>query len=121
LGFSLAALPLNYRYPKQDFVAAAQYIEAHRGPDEAVATSGAAVIPFREYLQRNWTTVTTAQDLTHLRHDRAVWLVYTFPRYLERSAPEIMSIARSSCPAPEVFHGTVGGGDIFACRLEALP
>ncbi len=118
---SLASLAGNYRYPKQDFEGAARYIDAHRGPGEAVAAAGAAVVPFRDYLRRDWAEVSTAADLDRLRREHSVWLVYTFPRYLEHSAPEIMAIADASCRTPQVFRGTVGGGDILVCRLEPAP
>jgi mannosyltransferase len=115
---SVGSLARNYRYPKQDFVGAARYLDAQRSEGEVVTTAGVAVQPFRDYLLRDWTEVVTAADLQRLRHGRSVWLVYTFPRYLARTAPEVMEIADRSCRNAQVFQGTVGGGDIIVCKLE---
>jgi mannosyltransferase len=118
LVLSFVTLKRNYRYPKQDFVGAARYLDARRSEGEAVATTGVAVRPFRDYLLRDWTEVVTAADLQRLRGGRPVWLVYTFPRYLAQTAPEIMAIADQSCRNAQVFQGTIGGGDIIVCKLE---
>jgi uncharacterized membrane protein len=118
---SLASLGNLYRLPKQDFVGAEQYILSSRAPGDAVATAGAAETPYRDYLlHRDWPPVTTAAELNRLRQDRPLWLVYTFPRYLARSAPEVMAIANESCRDAREFRGTVGDGDIVVCRLEPV-
>jgi uncharacterized membrane protein len=118
---SLASLVDLYRHPKQDFVGAERYILSNRAPGDAVAAAGAAITPYRDYLlHRDWPHVRTAAELNQLRRNRPLWLVYTFPRYLARSAPEVMAIANESCRDAREFRGTVGDGDIVVCRLEPV-
>ena len=50
--------------------------------------------------------------------ENAVWLVYAFGRYLANSAPEIMAAIDNRCDDKERFRGTLGGGDIFVCRMR---
>jgi len=56
-----------------------------------------------------------------LRAGRRVWLVYTFPRYLVRGAPEIAAITERECRDARAFRGTVGGGDVYVCQLGPTP
>ena len=117
---SCASLVKLYRLPKQDFVGAERHIVANRAAGESVAVAGAAITAYREYLRHDWPQVKTAAELNGLRSNRAVWLVYTFPRYLARSAPEVMAIAKQECRDAPEFRGTLGDGDIVVCRLEPL-
>ena len=117
---SCASLVKLYRLPKQDFVGAERHIVANRATGESVAVAGAAITAYREYLHHDWPQVKTAAELNGMRSNRAVWLVYTFPRYLARSAPEVMAIAKQECRDAPEFRGTLGDGDIVVCRLEPL-
>ena len=117
---SCASLAKLYRLPKQDFVGAEQHIVSHRAAGESVAVAGDAVTAYRAYLHHDWPQVKTAAELNGMRSNHAVWLVYTFPRYLARSAPEVMAIAKQECRDAPEFRGTLGDGDIVVCRLEPL-
>jgi hypothetical protein len=46
-------------------------------------------------------------------------MIYTFPLYVERETPDVMAAIRRDCAAQQVFPGTVGGGDVTICTLEA--
>ncbi|MES2179265.1 MAG: glycosyltransferase family 39 protein [Gemmatimonadota bacterium] len=118
---SLASLAALYRHPKQDFDGAVRYVDATRTPGEAVITAGAAADPIQTYFVRDWPRLSTAAEVDQLRRRGPVWLVYTFPRYLSRSAPEIMTLANTYCRNAPRFLGTVGDGDIVTCRLPAIP
>ena len=117
---SCASLAKLYRLPKQDFVGAERHIESNRTANESVAVAGAAIAAYRDYLHHDWPQVKTAAELNGMRSSHAVWLVYTFPRYLARSAPEVMAIAKQECRDAPEFRGTLGDGDIVVCRLEPL-
>jgi len=117
---SCASLVRLYRYPKQDFVGAERHIVSTRAANDAVAVAGAAITVYRDYLHHDWPQVKTAAELNRLRSRSAVWLVYTFPRYLARSAPEVMAIAKQECRDAPEFRGTVGDGDVVVCRLEPV-
>jgi mannosyltransferase len=117
---SCASLAKLYRLPKQDFVGAERHIVTSRAASESVAVAGAAITAYRDYLHHDWPQVRTAAELNRMRSTNAVWLVYTFPRYLARSAPEVMAIAKQECRDAPEFRGTLGDGDIVVCRLEPL-
>jgi hypothetical protein len=117
LALSAASLLRNYRYPKQDFGGAMQFVEQKRGADEPVVTAGAAAYVYREYYGRPWTQVQTPADLDGIRKQgHGVWLLYTFPMYLDHSAPALAPEIRRDCPTTRVFKGTLGGGDVFVCK-----
>lgn len=125
LGFlilvSAWSLTLIYRHPKQDFLGAMAYLESHRKPGDAVAVTGVTDFAYREYLGRDWTAVSDSSALNALRHGRVVWVAWGLPRYLARTAPDVLALLEQACPEPVVFRGTVGGGDIRVCALEPMP
>jgi len=118
---SLLSLSLNYRHPKQDFGGAVAFVEANRATGDAAAVTGVATFAVRDYLGRDWPTLDDAGALEQLRRSGPVWLVWTFPRYLERTAPALLATLVAECPEAARFPGTIGGGDVHACRLEPLP
>lgn len=121
VGLSLASLPLNYQYPKQDFVGALEFIAAQRTAGEPIAVIGVTEFAFRRYLGQDAVAVTDAEALATLRRGRPVWFAWAFPRYLAGSAPDVLATLDQECGAPAVFRGTIGGGDVHVCRLEPIP
>jgi 4-amino-4-deoxy-L-arabinose transferase-like glycosyltransferase len=122
---AIAAFALSlgavYRYPKQDFVGAMEYVEAHRSPGETVLIVGAARRPIQDYHERPWPVVASPAAIDSLAGPAGYWLVYTFPRYIEHETPALMRRIRETCDEREVFRGTVGGGDIIVCRVTKEP
>ncbi|HUF31389.1 MAG TPA: glycosyltransferase family 39 protein [Gemmatimonadaceae bacterium] len=115
---SLMSLRYNYAYPKQPFLAAAAHVEANARPGEPVAVLNASRYAYLEYYGKPWTRIAHGDELNALRvSGNRVWLVYTFPRYLELEAPEVMETILSECGSATKFDGTVGDGDVFACVL----
>jgi 4-amino-4-deoxy-L-arabinose transferase-like glycosyltransferase len=124
LAASLLSLPYGYRHPKQDFGGAMQFVEASRGRQDAVATAGAASLPYREYYGRSWASLERAEQLQRLAAQAPrLWLLYTFPEYIEVSAPDLMRTIRRDCTTVRTFRGTVGGGDVVVatCRAASSP
>jgi len=118
---SAASLSFNYRYPKQDFEGAMRVVLAERAPGDAVVTTGLPADPYRMLYGQAWGNLTTAAELDSVRRGSArTWILWTFPRYLERHAPEIDRILHDECPERRTFRGTVGGGDVLLCALPAL-
>jgi hypothetical protein len=119
LASSCLSLVRNYRYPKQDFEGAMQFVDAERKYGEAVVTAGAATYPYQQYYAKPWESVETAEKLQEIcRQNRAVWLVYTFPRYLQDAAPAVMDLIQKQFTPIRVFHGTLGDGDVFVTRFQ---
>ena len=119
LASSTLALMRNYKYPKQDFEGAMQFVEAERKDGEAVVTVGAAIYPYRQYYAKPWEGVETVTRLQEIcRQGRTIWLVYTFPRYMEIGEPALTEMIRKDFTVVRVFHGTLGGGDVFVVRFQ---
>src|SRR5579863_114700 len=116
---SAVSLLRNYRHPKQDYEGAMQFVETRRGTGEAVVTAGEIGYVYKEYYGKPWTRVENATQLETIRDEgRRVWVLYTFPMYVERKMPGLMDAIRRECTPQQVFPGTVGGGDIVVCVIE---
>lgn len=119
--FSLASLPRNYRYPKQDFIGAMAYLDANAGPREPILTAGGARFPYSEYFARDWDNVRSLGQLEQVRSlGHRVWVVHTMDAYIRSDAPDLMRALETQCSARRTFVGTVGDGDITVCSLAPL-
>jgi mannosyltransferase len=118
LAASAYSLLRNYKYPKQDFEGAMRFVDAESKEGDAVVTAGATTFPFQHYYLKHWDSVDTADQVREIaRHSSAVWMVYTFPRYLQGAAPTVMEMIQREFTVVRVFPGTVGDGDLFVARL----
>ncbi|MCA9738230.1 MAG: glycosyltransferase family 39 protein [Gemmatimonadota bacterium] len=117
------SLGYNYAYPKQDWVGTAAWVDANVPADEPIVTAGVSVWPFEHYLPRPWQAIPDGEDarVSALRAQGPVWVVYVFPRYLESTHPDLARQVESECEARQQFDGTLGSGDIYACRLPPRP
>lgn len=110
----------NYRYPKQDFDGAIKFVDAERKEGETVATVGAAIWPLQQYYAKPWVSAGSVAALrTMCGQGKPVWVVYTFPRYLEAVAPGMPEMIRKDSNLFRVFHGTLGDGDVYVARFAA--
>jgi hypothetical protein len=114
---SAISLAGNYRFPKQDFAGAIDFVDAHKASGEIAATAGASTYPIQQYYAKGWESAETTPALQDLcRRGKTVWLVYTFPRYLP---PDLWQAIKEKFTVIQVFHGTVGDGDVVAARFQA--
>lgn len=121
IALSAASLSFNYRYPKQDFEGAMRYVLAERGAEDAVVSTGLPADPYRLLYGQDWPIVSTVAELDSVRLvSPRTWVLWTFPRYLERHAPGLDRVLSTECQARRAFRGTVGGGDVMACFLPSL-
>jgi hypothetical protein len=105
------------------------YVERQATGGDAIAVTDVTAQIYGPFYRKPWLSVSSVADLDAMRRvprDRSstvaghVWLIYTFPRYLEKlDAPLSQYVARE-CTGDKVrtFPGTVGGGEITVCRLE---
>jgi hypothetical protein len=88
-------------------------VEQSRGPDDAVVTVDLTVMPYREWLGKDWEVVTGAGALEAIeRAHRRTWLLYTFPVRLEVVQPGIWQRLSDRYRRAGEFPGTLGGGTI---------
>ena len=110
-----------YLYPKQDFLGAMAFVDAERQPGDTVVTAGLAALPYQRYYGRNWPVVETPAQLDAVRaQGRRTWLLYTLPEFERWLHPEVWDVIQSDFTTVRVFHGTLGGGEIYVCRQEAF-
>lgn len=99
--------------PKQDFVAAAEFVNRQRLPGDTVVCTGSTYSPLAGYLGMECSNVLTAQDLDELEaaHSRT-WLLYSFPNSFQESKPDVWNKVRADYAPVRKFSATVNGGDI---------
>jgi mannosyltransferase len=111
---SAVALAHGYEVPKQDFDGAIDFVSSEMKTGEIVATAGAATYPLQEYYGMSGDSADTPAALDEIcNRNKTVWLIYTFPRYM---TPELRDDIRSKFSVIQVFHGTVGDGDVSVAR-----
>jgi uncharacterized membrane protein len=115
---SIIALPSAYRYPKQDYEQALQYVESHAGIHDTVVLAGiGTAYPYQNYYGKPWKRVTSAADLAATRERyQTVWLLYTFRSYIETLESELMNDILARCEVAKAFPGTMPGGSIVVRR-----
>ncbi len=115
---SLGSLSLDYRYPKQDFGGALEFIETHRPPGDPVVTAGGAMYPYRAYFELPWRSVRSRDELQAVRDaGNPVWVVYTLPSYIRLPAPGLWEVLSKECRIAREFRGSVAQGDVTVCVL----
>jgi len=110
----------SYRYPKQDYPGALEWVAAHLSRDEVVATTGLASLAYGRYYEPSWPAVDTVAQLERLQaqHD-GVWLVYSFPIHLRATRPELFERIERDFEPVARFPGTLGDGDVHVLQLRA--
>jgi len=109
---SATAIPAAWQ-PKQDFTAAAKFIDQHREDSDAFICPDLAHLPMAVYLGEDCVRVASAVELERVetRH-RRTWLVYTLPIRFEAKLPELWARVQSDYSEIAVFPGSLGGGDV---------
>jgi len=115
-----AALSLPFVYgPKQDYGGALAFVESEKQPGDAVATSGVATLPLKEFYRADWTVTDNAAALESLRASaKRTWFVYTFPKVLRAQAPDVLALVQRDFRVVKIFNGTVGDGAVIVTRSD---
>jgi len=110
-------LPLVYRYPKQDYVGARDFVRANRDAQDQVAPLHMAGRVYNLYYAPEWPEISTAEQLRTLeRQGGDTWVIYTLGSYVERAKPDLARILRTDYELMKTFPGTLGDGDLFVLR-----
>jgi mannosyltransferase len=116
---SLALLPKNYAYPKQNFEGALRYVEAKRKPTDRVAVVGLARVPYSEYFHPPWTMVADAGELERVRAlPGRTFVVYAFSGHAKSRHPDVMAVVADEFSRDRKFLGTLGDGDVIVATSE---
>ncbi len=119
---SALALPVGYRYPKQDYEQALKFLEGKAAANDVVVLAGGGVaLPFQKYYEKAWKRIASAAELASTRQQsNTVWLAYTFKPYIETLEPNLMNAILAYCPPVKTFPGTVVGGNIVVTKCSAI-
>ncbi len=119
IAVSTASLGRVYGHPKQNFSGAVRFVESERQLTEPVLTAGAAAWPIQHYYERDWPQIKDIKQIESFsRQGGRVWLVYTFPSYIEDETPGLMNAIDRRFKTIRVFPGTLEHGEVFVCVKE---
>jgi hypothetical protein len=110
--------------PKQDFVAAAQFIEQHRAPGDGVICLTQTIAALKQFLGMDCEPAKSLSELIQIEaHYERAWLIYTLPRAMQTSAPGVMQRIQQpqDYATVKVFPGTLSGGDIIVLLKQSSP
>ena len=117
---SALTLPRNYAFPKQDFIAARDYVENHRIADDGAVAVGLAGVAYDIYYAPHWIVAQTVEELAEaLSRPRRLWLVYTLPIEVKGYHPGMWDMIQDHFERIVVFPGTLGAGAMIVCRSRS--
>jgi mannosyltransferase len=118
---SATTVPTAWR-PKQDYLGARGFIEAQRGPGDAIVTVGLATFPYSKFYRTGWEAAGSVEALNAIRaRAKRTWILYTIPLQLQGQHPKLMAAVRNDFTLIKEFGGTLNGGIIYVCRAEGAP
>jgi mannosyltransferase len=115
IGISAAGVPKAYA-PKQDFVAAQNFVEQNRLPGDIVGTVGRISFVYQDFYHLPFRKLDTPRDLRHAMSSGNTWVLYIFPEDIHTLYPQVLSILESDFDLVKTFDGTLNGGTIYVRR-----
>ncbi len=117
---SAATVPRVYRYPKQDYTSARDYVRGNLAPGDQVVALHMAGRVYNRYYATEWDETSTLDELTMRRAEKGrIWVLYTLPSYLAEARPELAAVLEAEFELMQVFPGTLGDGQIVVRRSRA--
>lgn len=118
--FFVWTLPKIYQHPKQDFVAARDYIKQEIATNDAVVGIHMAGRMYDiYYAPGEWPEVGSIEELDeHKSKDGYTWVVYTLPSFLKTAFPALFTKLETDYEQMKSFPGTLGDGTIFVLRSK---
>jgi len=117
---SLAALPHEWRTPKQDYEGAIRWLHERSKPGEQILLPNRGS-PFLYFYSQPWVTACKAEEIAAARQSGPVWIVWSMPYQIRAICPDFMEVADRECPSPKTFPSSVHGGEIRVCHLGGSP
>jgi hypothetical protein len=106
----------NFRFPKQDYPAARDFVSEHAAPGEPVFAAGLASYAYSKYYAPDLGVLKDAAELDALRAELPVWLIYSFSVHLRSTKPEIWERIEQDFEMVRSFPGTLRDGAIHVLR-----
>jgi hypothetical protein len=116
LAFAVS-LPGLYRYPKQDFTGARDFVLEQMDIGDRVLGLHIAGRVYNKYYAREWPVVENVQELNQYRSKEGhTWVLYTLPRHLNADRPDLAHALEMDYKTVRIFPGTLGDGNIVVAR-----
>ena len=117
---SAITLPRGWRLPKQDYTGARDFVRAEARPGDRVVGLDVAGEVYHRYYAPEWAWARSREELeTDLAPAGATWVLYTLPRYLGATQPDLVAWLERDFELVRSFPGTVGDGAIVVRRRPA--
>jgi len=120
---SLFLLPANYRFPKQDFLGARDFVLHAEAPQDVVVSVGLASMAYSRYYAPDWRVAESWREIQEMRDPaRHIWVIYTSPLHMSENHPDVLAGLVSEFDRVKFFPGTLGGGEVLVYRSrDAVP
>jgi mannosyltransferase len=100
--------------PKQDYLAARNFVDRTSRPGDAVVTVDMTAFPLNYYYGRRWMPVNNREQLAAVETQHArTFVLLTFPVRVAATNSRLFAHIRSNYTKAAEFPGTVGGGEII--------
>jgi len=110
-------LPDLYRYPKQDFTGAREFVLEQMDSGDRVLGLHVAGQIYKNYYAPGWPTINSPSQLEQHRSKQGItWIVYTLPSHLVARQPELAHIVKQEFKTVRIFPGTLGDGHIIVAK-----
>ncbi|MEZ5360864.1 MAG: glycosyltransferase family 39 protein [Bryobacterales bacterium] len=117
---ALVTLPAVYRYPKQDYTGARDFVLSQLEPGDTVAALHMAGRVYSLYYEPEWPEIETVEELDAAESATGrTWVIHSLPSYLATRRPDLTAILRSRYEPVRTFPGTLGDGDLFVLRSKS--
>ncbi len=114
---SALALPRAYRYPKQDFSGARDFVLERLQPGDRVVGIDIAGKVYRAYHAPDMAVASTLEELeTQRAPDGRTWILYTLGVHIAATRPALWEEIQKGFEEVRAFPGTLGGGAILVRR-----
>jgi hypothetical protein len=112
-------LPMLYRYPKQDFTGARDFVMTHKDSADRVVGLHMAGRVYNQYYAENWPEINTLDELQAAgKGPGRLWVLYTLPGYLKSARPELYTVLDNDFDLIRTFPGTLGDGTVIVRRSK---
>jgi len=111
------SLPGLYRYPKQNYTGARDFVLEHMDAGDQVLGLHIAGRVYNKYYAKEWPVVENVQELSQYRSKAGnTWVLYTLPRYFNAERPGLAHALEEDFETVKIFPGTLGDGNIIVAR-----
>ena len=119
---SMLPLPRLYRYPRQDYLGALNWIRERSRPGDSVAAVGLAATAYRSYYAPELDFPASPAELHAIEAgSQRVWVIYTFSRDMRIRFSNLLDDLESRYEDSMSFRGTVGDGTVHVMKWTAEP